>query len=142
MSALFVKKCAILSKPFISVESKPLQTDEQKKNPLFYMEFFIQKGKVSEALGAVDYLIETQSMNSMGQETLSFLASKNLYSVLYAHDMKLASQLCVHFLDRNCHNSYSPSGILLFSLLLLLIGSVKNYISSPSNFPAKIKFGV
>lgn len=90
MSALFVKKMAILSKPFSEPALKAPQAIDEKNRPLYFMEYTISRGDVPAALGAAAHLLKDKPADSTTLETLAFLSSKNLYSVLYGHDIKFA----------------------------------------------------
>lgn len=90
MCALFVKKMAILSKPFSEPALKAPQTIDEKNRPLYFMEYAISRGDVPAALGAAAHLLKDKPADSTTLETLAFLSSKNLYSVLYGHDIKFA----------------------------------------------------
>lgn len=90
MSALLVKKWAILSKPFETPEQIPLKTIDEKNSPQYFLEYHIKHGRVAEALGALDEMIQTQKINEFTLELFAFCACKNDYTVMFAHDLKFA----------------------------------------------------
>ena len=90
MSALFVKKMAILSKPYEASSVASLKTVDEKNAPHFFLEHAIMKGDISRALGALEFMIEENKITTAILELLAFVASKNTYSILYGHDIKYA----------------------------------------------------
>ena len=121
MSALFIKKMAILSKPFEIPSSHPLKTVDEKNAPSFFLEHSITKGDVSRALGALEFMIAENKITNATLELLAFLASKNTYSVLYGHDIQCAAA---------CLKSYTTSrhplkAIYLEALVKLLAAQPK-----------------
>ncbi len=119
-SALFLKKMAILSKPFKEPQSLPLTTTDEKNAPCFFLEHAIVKGDVARALGALDFIVSEHKVTTATLELLAFLASKNTYSVLYGHDIQCAA---------NCLKSYTASQHPLKSLYLKAL--VKLLASQP-----------
>ena len=90
MAALMVKNISALSQPLTKPVIIPLGTIDQKNNPLYFVEHGIEHGDAGRALGALAYILDHEAPSGQLFEALAFLASKNLYSVLYAHDIKLA----------------------------------------------------
>ncbi|MBI3016635.1 MAG: hypothetical protein HYY62_01335 [Deltaproteobacteria bacterium] len=120
-ASLFIKKMAILSKPFEIPSSHPLKTVDEKNTPSFFLEHAIIKGDVSRALGALEFMIAENKITSAPLELLAFLASKNTYSVLYGHDIQCAAA---------CLKSYTTSqhplkAIYLKALVKLLASEPK-----------------
>ncbi|HBQ20987.1 MAG: hypothetical protein A2Z91_09035 [Deltaproteobacteria bacterium GWA2_38_16] len=77
-ASLFIKKMAILAKPFKVIVEEPLGTVEEKKVPSFFLEYAIRRGQVGKALGALNTLVEhPEEMNQVTLELLAFLASQN-----------------------------------------------------------------
>ena len=109
MSALFIKKVAIVSKPFKVPSSAPLKTVDEKNTPCFFLEHAIVKGDVSRALGALEFLVLENKITSATLELLAFLSSKNTYSVLYGQDIQCAA---------SCLTSYTISSHPLKSMYL------------------------
>jgi hypothetical protein len=116
MSALFLKKMAVLSKPFSEPARMAPRLIDEKNRPLYFVEYAISRGDVPAALGAADYMLKDKPADSTTLETLAFLSSKNLYSVLYGHDIKFA-YACL----RSYKNSEHPlRNQYLLSLIKLL----------------------
>ena len=146
MAALFVKNMAILSKPFQEVVVRLLESVEEKNNSFYCAEFSIRKGDSSRALGAIHHLIAQNEISAPVLEGLSYLSSKNLYSVLYANDLKFAYASLKSYREAN----HSLKGIYLKSLVKLLAEEPKEetiynslvntqkikrgYFSAPSEF--------
>lgn len=116
MAALFLKKMAVLSKPFSKTAMKPPQTIDEKNRPLYFLEYAISRGDISKALGALDELLKEKPADSTTLETLAFLASKNLYTVLYGHDIKFAYTCLKSYKNA----TYPQRKLYLFALVKLL----------------------
>ena len=120
-SSLFIKKMAILSKPFEVPSSHPLKTVDEKNAPCFFLEHAIVKGDVPRALGALEFMIAENKITMVTLELLAFLASKNTYSVLYGHDIQCA----VHCLKSYTISHHPLKSIYLKALVKLLASQPK-----------------
>ncbi|MEK7790692.1 MAG: hypothetical protein AAB309_03600 [Deltaproteobacteria bacterium] len=128
MSALFLKKMAVLSKPFSEIALKAPQTIDEKNRPLYFVEYAISRGDVAAALGAADHLLKEKPADSTTLETLAFLSSKNLYSVLYGHDIKFAYACLRSYKMMSYKNSAHPlRNQYLLSLVKLLAEMPKEH---------------